>query len=193
MIRRNTWILLLLFAAALLGAILFNRNKAASPADEGATPPPESLVLFSPEEGAPTSIRVAAAGGGTTELAHNQAGEWVLVAPVAAQADQGLAEAAASQIATLRILDEVSLEPDLLGLARPSYVVTVKFSAGGVHKLEIGDLTPSQSGYYVRLDGQSMLIVGATGLDALLNLATVPPYAASPVPTIGVPGATATP
>jgi hypothetical protein len=185
MIRSNTWIVLLLFVAVVLGSVLFNRYKAQRPAEEeAATEVAETRALFTSEEGQPSSIRVTAGTGEATELAHNDAGQWILIAPVAGPADQGLAEAAASQVSTLRVLDEVNeLTPDLLGLARPSYVVTVIFTGGTIHKLDVGELTPTQAGYYVRLDGQSTLIVSATGLDALLGLASAPPYA--PTPTAG--------
>ena len=195
MIRTNTWIVVGIFALAVLAASLFNRSKEAKAELEAlATPVDESTVLFSPEDGQPESIEVSASTGETAEIGRDSTGQWVVTAPRIGPADQGLAEAAAAQLTALQVLEPaVDVEPDLLGLSRPSYVVIVTFTSGRIHKLDIGDLTPSESGYYARLDGQQPFIVSAFGLEPILGLTFAPPYAPTPEGVVPLPDFTPTP
>jgi len=180
MIRRNTWIVLVVLAALLGFSSYYNNNKLLTAIE--TTPVPETALLFTSEDGLPSRLRIAASSGEVVELAHNSQGAWVLKAPVEGAADQGLAESAASQVSSLRVLDEIDLGPDLIGLDRPDYVITISFTSGKFHKLDIGSPTPSQGGYYARVDGRTTLIVSRAGLDALLGLLTFPPYLATLTP-----------
>jgi hypothetical protein len=180
MIRRNTWIVLVLLVGLLSFAVYFNNRKALKAIEN--TPTPQAAFLFTSEEGQISSLRVVASSGGVVELARDQQGVWVLKAPVDAAADQGLAEAAASQVATLRVLDEVDLALEAVGLDRPAYFLTLRFTGGMVHKLNIGSLTPSQSGYYVRVDGKRTVILSAPGVDSLVTIVAFPPYLSTPTP-----------
>lgn len=188
MIRKPTWILLVLLAG-LIGFMFYYNNKKALSAFE-TTPTASATFLFGPEDGLPSRIQVESSTGETVELAHDAEQAWTLTLPIEAAADQGLAEAAASQVTTLRVLDQVDLGLEIIGLDRPTYVITIGFTGGTVHKLEVGSLTPTQSGYYVRVDGERLVIVNKTSLDSLLNLVTAPPYAETPTPSPLPPTAT---
>jgi hypothetical protein len=116
------------------------------------------------------------------EMARNASGTWGILAPIATAADQGSAEAAATQIGALRVLDNVQLGPDVVGLDKPSYVITIIFTGGKTHKLNVGAVTPIQNGYYAQLDGLKIQIIDKQGIDALLGLLNNPPYAATLTP-----------
>ncbi len=195
MIRRNTWIALVLLAGLIAFAYYYKNQKALNAMEELAPSADQPALLFTAEEGQASSIKVVASAGGIVELGRDDQGQWVLKSPQDAPADQGLAEAAASQVSTLRILDEVDLAPDLIGLSQPAYVMSLGFTAGSKHSLEVGDKTPSESGYYVRVDGGRTVILSAPGLEALINLVDFPPYAATPtpLPATATPAATASP
>jgi hypothetical protein len=47
----------------------------------------------------------------------------------------------------------------------------------------VGDATPTDSGYYVRKDDGSILVIDKYGMDALLNLVFYPPYEDLPMPS----------
>jgi hypothetical protein len=49
--------------------------------------------------------------------------------------------------------------------------------------LEVGDSTPTNSGYYVRVDKDKMMIADLSGISSLLQLAAFPPYLNTPTPT----------
>lgn len=190
MIRKPTWIVLGLLVAVLVSIFIFNNRKALKTLEAlEAAPTAESSFLFTAEEGQPSSIKIEASGGEVVVLAHDGQGAWVLNAPVAAAADPAMAEAAASQVSTLRVLADIDLGLDVIGLDKPAYVITVGFTGGTQRKLEVGSQTPTQAGYYVRVDGARTVIVSANGLSALLALLASPPFMESPTP----PPAPATP
>jgi Domain of unknown function (DUF4340) len=176
----GTLVTLVLFAGLITLAIYVNKQKETT---AKATPTGQPAPVFSEADGAPSSIEVKPATGDTVKVTRNAANAWAIEAPFAAEADQGLAEAAATQVTSLRILDRIDANPSIFGFDNPSNVITIDFAAGKKHVLEIGDPTPSNSGYYVRLDGDKMFIVSLTGIDPLLNLAAFPPYLNTPTPS----------
>jgi hypothetical protein len=166
---------------AVLGVAFLLKKQQAQQAAE-ATPTAGSSLLFTSEEGMVSGIKIEDIAGSSVEVARNESGVWVLKAPTEAPADQAAAEAAATQVAALRILGDVSLGLDVVGLDKPSYTITITFTGGKTHTLIIGAVTPIQTGYYVQLDGGKVQIADKQGLDALLGMVTNPPYLASPAP-----------
>jgi Domain of unknown function (DUF4340) len=192
MISRNTWILLVILLA-LIGASLYLTNQKTKQA-ASATPTIGSNVVFDSILGTPVDIKIQSSSGQSVEVARDATGQWVLKSPVQVAADQASAEAAATQLASLRILGDVQLGPDIVGLDKPADTLTVKFSAGTTHTLIVGAVNPIQTGYYAQLDNGKTQIVDKPAIDALLGLLTSPPYAATLTPTAtSAPTATPTP
>lgn len=194
-IGMGAWITVILLLAVIAGAFAFNKYKGKQAAEATATP--GSAYLFTSEEGTVQDIKIEASTGTSAEVARDASGIWVLKAPTEAAADQAQAEAAASQIPALRVLGDVTLDLNLVGLDKPSYTMTIRFSGGKTHTLLIGSITPIQTGYYVQLDGGKVQIVDNQGIDALLSMLTNPPYAVTPTPlesaTPTAPTSTSTP
>jgi len=197
MIRRSTVVYVVLLLG-LVGAYFFLKNRE-KPADIELTLEPTSEVsyLFSVEDGIPTGIRLEAKSGDTVEVARGEDNAWMLKQPVEANADQGAVEAAASQITTMQVVDTLPTVVDLklLGLEVPEYVLTIKFTSGAERTLEVGVLTPTESGYYVR-DRETMdkiMIVSTSAIDPLTGLLTFPPYLETPTPSQIPPTETITP
>jgi hypothetical protein len=108
--------------------------------------------------------------------------------PEEAAADQGSVEAVASQVATMQILDRVpGLAPDAVGLDGPDYTISFQFTSGVERIIEVGVLTPTESGYYVRGENGEIVIVSRSALDSLLGLLTTPPYALTETPPPATP------
>lgn len=179
--RTGTWITILLLAA-LIG-LAFYLNSRAKKQNAEATPSSTVSYIFTSEDGLPTSIEIKPQEGNGVRLVRNKENAWALELPENTAADQGLAEAAATQVSTLRILGDIDLAPEILGLDKPAYVITIKFTGGSEHVLEVGDKTPTNNGYYVRKDKDKTFIVDLNGLDSLLNLVTSPPYLNTPTPS----------
>jgi hypothetical protein len=182
--RRSTVVYLLLLL--VLAGVYYYLNNREKPADITVTLEPESQVsyLFTADDGLPTSILIEAKTGETVEVARGADEAWALILPVEAKADQAAAEAAASQVTTLRILDNVpDIDPEIVGLSVPEYTLIVRFTSGVERKAEIGVITPTESGYYVRNADGEIVIVSKSSLDSLLGLLTNPPYLETPLPS----------
>lgn len=202
MVKRNTWILLALFAI-LIGFAMFQKYKPASQEPDEDTTPTATIApvefLFPVEEGVVSSILIESSDGEVIGVERGVAG-WVVTQPVKADADQAPVEAAASQSTALTILDRLDIDPAAAGLETPAYTITLGFASGKTFTAEIGDETPIGSGYYARKDGGDILVITKDGLDALLNLlwyspalaTNTPPPSETPTPT-STPSETTTP
>lgn len=175
--------MLLIILTALVGFGFYLKNQKAK-TNANATPTSGPELLFNSNEGTPSGIKIDDLSGNSVEISRNSSGIWVLKAPTAAAADQGSSEAAATQVSALRILSNVQLGPDIVGLDKPSYIITIVFSGNQTHKLTVGAITPIQDGYYVQLDTGKIQIIDKQGLDALLGLLKTPPYAVTLTPAV---------
>ena len=195
MIRTSTVVYIILLLL-LVGAYFYLKNRE-QPADIEVTAEPtvEVSYLFPAEEGTPTSIRVESKSGETVEVARDADNAWALTEPMETQADQAAAEAAASQVTTMRILDTVpEVDPKIVGLEVPEYVLTIKFTGGGERTVDVGVITPTESGYYVRDAAGKVVIVSRDAIDPLIGLLDNPPYRETPTPQAdSTPSETATP
>jgi len=189
MIRRPTVVYLVLLLA-LAGAYYYlnNRNKNAGiEVTAEVTSEVTQAYLFTAEDGTPSSIRIESKAGQTVEVARGADNAWAVTQPIEVKAEQGVAEAAASQITTMSILDTVpEIDPKIVGLETPEYVLTVKFTNGVERTVDIGVITPTESGYYVRNADGKVIIVSRSAIDSLLGLLDNPPYletlTPSPIP-----------
>lgn len=185
MIRRST-VVYIVILLVLAGAYYYLNNRE-QPADIELTLEPGTEVaeayLFTAEEGTPTSIRIESKSGETVELARGEDNAWALIEPVEAKADQAAAEAAASQVTTMRVLDTVpDVDPEIVGLRDPEYVFHVTFSSGEERTVDVGVITPTETGYYVRDMADKIVIISRSAIDSLLGLLTNPPYLETPTP-----------
>ncbi len=186
MFRAGTWITLILLAA-LIGITVYLNRKKENTAE--ATPTSEEITyVFAATEGTASSIEIKPADGDAqrVRIARNEQNVWAIELPLEAEANQGLAEAAATQISALKVVSPIDGKLDIFGLDHPAYIITIKFSGDKQHTLEIGDSTPTNSGYYVRVDKDKMMITDLSGIDSLLQLVNFPPYlnTLTPTPTL---------
>ncbi|MEN9564644.1 MAG: hypothetical protein RIR73_2888 [Chloroflexota bacterium] len=188
--RTGTWVALLVFAAIIAAIIYLNQNPIED-AEAEISPIAEEAPLFATGS-VVSSIEVKPLEGEAVQLERNESQAWVLTQPDEVEADQGMAEAAASQVTALRIITEVDnkKDPSIFGFDQPAFILTIGFEDGTTSTLEVGDTTPSENGYYVRVDNDKFYVVSLSGIGALTNLASVVPYLNTPTP---IPTATSTP
>ena len=148
--------------------------------------------LVTRADGLLTSLRITD-GQTTVKLARDPGGAWNVVLPRPGETDPARAGAAELQVMSLRVISavEAELQPDVIGIDRPRYIIELTFDNGTERRIEVGDVTPTGSGYYVRLDGDTIYVVSIDAIDALANLLTAPPYPATA--TQVTPTATETP
>lgn len=193
-ISLGTLITLVIFAGIILGIILINRQKESSAAEATPTAGAAITFVFAENSGLLSSIEVKPDSGEAIKLARDEKKAWAFELPAKAEADQGLVEAAASQVSALQIVDSLpaDADPSVFGFDSPAYTLAFDF-AGKTRTLEVGDATPTNSGYYVRVDGGKIVIVGLSGIDAITNLVVAPPYVSTPVPEAAPVEATSAP
>jgi hypothetical protein len=185
MIRTSTVVYLVLLLA-LVGVYFYLRNRGQA-ADIEVTVEPSVQVaqayLFPVEEGTPISIRIESKAGQSVEVARDDDDAWILIRPVEANADPAAAEAAVSQVTSMRVLDTVpEVDLKIVGLEEPEYVLTVKFTSEVERTAAVGVITPTESGYYVRDATGAVVIVSRDALDPLIGLLDNPPYLETPTP-----------
>jgi hypothetical protein len=195
MVKRQTWILLALFLALAGFAIYLKYNPQAPAPDKNATPTATTApveFLFSAQEGVVTSILIESREG--ESIGVKRAGNaWMVTRPFEAAAEPTSVEAAASQVTALTVLARLDLDPAAAGLKVPAYTITIGFSSGKSFIAQIGDETPTGTGYYVRKEDGSVLVISRDGIDALLGLLLYPPFLETPTPSPIPPTETPTP
>ena len=182
MIRRNTWILLVVLVLLIGATFYFDHQKNISAG--AATSTPAQTFLFTSHDGNPTDIKIEDTAGHSVEVARNSSGTWVLKAPTADAANQSQAEAAATQLTSLNLLGNVQIGLDVVGLDKPTYTMTITFDSAKTHKVLIGSVNPIQTGYYVQVDGGPVQVADKSGIDSLVGMLTAPPYLATLTPTV---------
>jgi hypothetical protein len=185
MIRRNTWILMIILVLLIGAAIYFNNQKKTSAG--ATTPTPANTFLFTSQDGRPTDIKIQDTTGRSVEIARNATGSWVLKAPTADAANQDQAESAATQLTSLNMLGKIQIGLDVVGLDQPTYTITVTFGSAKTHKVLIGSVNPIQTGYYVQVDGGPVEVADKSGIDSLVGMLTAPPYLSTLTPTTTAP------
>jgi hypothetical protein len=194
MIKRPTWILLLVLAlVVVVYFVVKNRNSGTSVL---STPTAiGNYFLITPADGTLKVLRITDAQSHVFQMQRETSGIWVVTQPTTGTADQSLAGAVETQVGALRIVTTLDIQLNLgdAGLSTPADTIELTFENGLKHVIQIGTLTPTNSGYYIHFDAGNLYVVSQAGIDALLKLLTAPPFPATetPVPTIqGTPTST---
>jgi hypothetical protein len=84
----------------------------------------------------------------------------------------------------MRIVTTLETSPDVtaIGLDAPAYTINLVFQSGAKHTIEVGNTTPTSSGYYVRYDQKTVLVISQDGIDPLIALLKNPPYVPTATP-----------
>lgn len=187
MIKRPTWILLIIL---LLVVVAYFVEKSRGPGTSSTATPSTTGTnfLISSGDGALQVIRIIDSQNHIFQMQRDTSGIWVVTQPTTGTADQSLAGAAETQVGALRIVTTLdnSLNLSDAGLSDPANTIEFTFANSLKHVLQVGALTPTGSGYYVRFDAANLYVVSQAGVDALLKLLTTPPFPATetPAPTI---------
>ena len=187
MIRRSTWVVLILFALVLTAAIIFQRTQQAKQAEATPTAPPS--YLFDTTGRIIKALQVSDVEGNLVAMKLDDTGAWTLQQPEGKEPDTGKIGSAIDQVKSLEVTSELENPPalDVVGLDSPAYQIEVTFKDDSTQKAFIGDQTPTQSGYYARVENGPVVILEKFGVDNIINLVNEPPVVETPTPT-GVEG-----
>lgn len=193
--RRSTVVFLVLMLITL-GAYYFVSKNPKKDDTAATTPIPtatEVSYLFTSDSGTPKSIHIESSSGETVEVARI-GNVWQVTKPIWAAADQGSIEAAVTQITTMSIVNRVKdVTPKDVGLDVPSDKIVIQFTNGAEQNVEIGVLTPTETGYYVRVNNGDIVIISKSAIDALTSMLTTPPFIATATPPLPATPATVAP
>jgi hypothetical protein len=184
MIRRSTWIILLVFLAILGGGLFFQKFQSDKQAQ--VTPTAEFKLLFpGVDKSQITAFEIDDSQGRTLGVAKDQSGSWAVAVYTAADTDPTGIDGMLMQITSLEVLSDLDPAPalDIIGLTTPAYRFKVTLQDGQQKTVYIGKLTPTKSGYYARLESGNPVVVTKYAVDNLINLLDKPPIA-TPVPAL---------
>lgn len=183
MIRRSTWIVVVVFLAVLLVALYMQRTGQQASAD--ATPTAGVTFLFEDLGEDIRRMRISSASGEAVEVEGSPLGAWTLVEPAGQAADEARISSAVSQVQNLRVVSELENPPaaEEVGLNPPVYQIAITTAGGQEQTAEIGLETPIQSGYYARREGGPIMVVSKSAADILIGLLDSPPVIAPTAPT----------
>jgi len=197
MIKRNTWILLAAFAVLLLAAVYLQRSGGLATGEEEATPTVEQQQLRDVDADGISSFQIEDAQGKVVAVERDAQGAWTLTEPPAEKTDSAKVDSAMASLASLEVLNtlETDLALEVVGLANPIYTLQMGLADGGQHVIEVGEATPTGTGYYTRMDGGAPVVISKFAVDSAAELLTTPPIIATETPTAGtdIPGDTGAP
>ena len=184
MIRRSTWVVLVIFAIVLAAAIFWQRAKKSAPVE--ATPTASSQLLFDQAGSEIQKVTIQNADGEMVVLERGLDNTWILTVPQTEATDKTTVETAISQLLSSRIVSTLSGDLPLadLGLKPPAYKIAVDFKDGQQSVLYVGKPTSISSGYYVFTGGGDRYVVSKSNLDAVLQLSITPPILVTPTPEV---------
>lgn len=187
MIRRSTWIVLLVFLVVLAGFLYLQRSTQ----DEEIEIPPtsSSQKLFELAESDLASVTIQSSDGNTVVLNRSDEGEWVYAQAPSGETDIAAIQSALGQFLNAQIVSSPGSLPGLeaLNLENALFKILLIGQDGNQIVMNIGKETPTGSGYYVLVsDQRQVVVVNKFGIDALLNLLENPPLKPTPTSEFGL-------
>lgn len=187
MIKRTTWVFLSIFALLLLTLLYWQRSGQNN---EDETLPTEAALLLDLPSDALQQVIIENAEGATWQYRRDQQGAWGAPESTGTLGVSSELTSTISGLLNLRILNSLPEPPpaEAMGLTSPTYTITL-VTANGLQKvLQIGAMTPTGRGYYVRLNGGSANVVSKYEIDDFLAaLVITPTPTGSPAPSTSTP------
>ena len=177
------------FIVLLGAAFLLQKTNILKPASTPtATPNPPLLGNINDPI---TSVRLADQHGLDIVAKLGNNNQWAIDQPAGLQISQGSMQEILSDFDGMSIQSALMspLPLESTGLQLPAYTITITYQSGQSHVIKVGNLTPTQSGYYVQLDTGNTVIVNQSGIDNVVELLKSVTY--TPTPTL--PTVTSTP
>jgi hypothetical protein len=183
MIRKSTWIIVLVFIALVGATILWQRSQKEKTPEATPTTATRLYLFDLPEK--IVFMRLDRVGDRQLELQRDAQDNWQMTSPAGMQVDNNALDPALSQLAVLQVLSTLEQPPalDVLGLDKPAYRLLIKMADGSQALANVGKETPTGSGYYVLSGDRQIVVVDKTGMDAILQMVDTPPVLLVPQST----------
>jgi hypothetical protein len=167
--RGKSTLILFVLAAAFGGYLYFVESKKPV-ADENA-----KKKVFSYDTAKVEQVEIKLASGETTTVKKTD-GNWAIVKPISAPADQNNVTDVATNLATLeedRVVEENATDLKTYGLTEPRMDVT--FNVAGEKepkRILFGDKTPTGVGVYAKIPSSNRVFIVGTSADTTFNRTT---------------------
>jgi hypothetical protein len=184
MIRRSTWILLVLFMVLAGFAWIFQRYQASKEENRATATTTIALPEIYQLNGVQVdSVGILDSSGKSVEFKHDAKGiQWIVTDMPIEQVDSPTIGSKLAQLFTLVARDTLNQAPplDAIGLTLPEYTINMVTADGRTIVTYVGSVTPVGNGYYVRVDSHPVVIVDKLVMDGILDLFFNPPLKATP-------------
>ena len=188
MVRRSTWIILVVFILLAAAAILWPRmQKQAEEPEAAPTIEPALPLIYDLSLQPVLWIQFSDAAGNQVTVERPSAEEdWIMVGESEETSDSDRITSAVSQLLALRAtrIFDTALGVDAVGLDNPTYTITIRTSTDEEIGTRIGNLNAVGSGYYIQVDDEPVVIVAKLVLDDILRILTEPPLLPTPTPEV---------
>jgi hypothetical protein len=175
MLKRSTLIIVGIFIVLLVVAVITQRNQ--DEAEQGSNSGTDLSYLIDVGESEIIAIEINSSDGSQVIVSRGTDGEWILDVPSNEVADESRIEAAVSLAGAMRTITKLDLKVDLadMGLDQAKNWIVVTLSNGEQKTAYIGDVTPTNSGYYAYATGVPVQVVDKFNVDGVLEILTEPP------------------
>lgn len=175
MIRRTTWIFLAIFFGFVLLAIVLNQEGENITETPTPTTPPALLPNVSIEE--IKQMKLEDQTGHVEIITQYEDGIWDYENTELKDIDVEAVGLTVDDLLDLRRIAQPDPAPALkdVGLEKPKFIINLEMNDGKHIIYKIGDLTPTESGYYVLDDEENIVVVSKLSLDSILSLLDNPP------------------
>ncbi len=174
MIRKPTWILLIIFCFAIGIAIFMENNPGLTSGIKTptATVFPNLLVDIIPEK--VVSIEFSPTNGEKINLSRNTDNAWSITSHNKL-ADSGKVEQLLTNLAELKIFSVIdsSLSKESVGLSKNPALIKITFREGNNYTIKIGNITTTDSGYYIQVDQGNLVVISKYGVNSVLDLLSI--------------------
>lgn len=184
MIRKQTWIALIIFGVLIGLSLYLNKNPLSTSASSTPSPTLMPSLLEDWQESEIVMIQYKGDSGEVT-VNKNPDGSWSLGPENIVPASIDKVDNFRYQLLSISIQSSLNTtDPlDAIGLAVPTRILYLRDNSGKQVEIRIGNLTPTGSGYYVQIDNQTPVVTNKFSLDSLLSAITRENLAA-PTPTV---------
>ena len=189
MVRKQTWILIVVFAALLAVAFYLQKNPLPDAADATPSPTAQAHLLEGWQPSDIIQIELRSGQSGSVQVLRDEESGWMLGPESGAPIEGGKVEAIRSEIAEMLVQAALPAGYDLeaVGLADPAHTLILTKASGEQSEIRVGGATPTASGYYVQVDQQAPVVVSKYSIDSVLDQMTVEnlaPTAVTAVPNL---------
>ena len=188
MVRRSTWILLVILAILVGFTWLFQRYQADKTDNTATATPTIALVNIYDLIGKQVNqVDLSDSTGDKVVFNRNaESGQWSITNIPVEPVDSFQIESNLVQLFAISAQETLTQTPPLesIGLVTPAYSISMMTANGETINTYVGSITPIGSGYYLRVGSGPIIVVDKHVMEDVLNMLINPPLVAIPTPEI---------